>query len=459
MLPTIAPRNTRCVSIFSATGSSRTSFTEANFSSSTTMKSFSFFLPQYLSATLIATIIGLASQTVFAAEALVVSLKSIPDRIRKQNPDLIAARYLITEAQGRLHQSGRRSNPELNIDANHNGTFRERGISIGLTQKFPVTNRLALEKAVSTTALKGAQAEIRDVERQLIADSQQILIRSLTIRLQKQLLIKQSDLAKQLADYISEAAKKGEGSVLDAGQARLEAAQFSNQLRQLDAEEANLLGTLKPLLGMSVNENIVISGNLPKIPLPSRNLNTARRPDLQAAQLGIQQAAESVELERSRRYDDIELSFSGGYDRAEDAPEGFDEEAVFSFGVTIPLPLWNNNDGAVQEAHARKTRREKEVIALDKNIRHEAATAHAEMTEWAKLAQEVSTTLLPLAEKQAELAAQAYREGQGDLQATLRTREQLLKLASSKLNALRNFYLAKIRYEAALGYTSEPNSK
>jgi cobalt-zinc-cadmium efflux system outer membrane protein len=69
----------------------------------------------------------------------------------------------------------------------------------------------------------------------------------------------------------------------------------------------------------------------------------------------------------------------------------------------------------------------------------------------ANLCREISNTLLPLAEKQAVLASQAYRVGLGDLQATLRTREQLLKLASSRLNALRDFHLAKVRYEAALG--------
>jgi cobalt-zinc-cadmium efflux system outer membrane protein len=407
--------------------------------------------PPFLTYPLILIALSLLTTSAIAAEALVVSLKSIPDRISKQNPDLAAARLLIAEAQGRFVQSGRRSNPDLNIGVNHNGNFRERGISIGLSQKFPITNRLTLERAVTATALKGAKAEIRNVERQLIAEAQQILIKSLAIQRQKQLLKKQSAIAKQLADYISDAAQKGEGSVLDAGQARLEAAQFTNQLRQLDAESATLNGALKPLLGMSVNERLVISGSLPDLPPPSLQLDTNRRPDLQAAQFNIQQAAEAAALERARRYDDIELSFSGGYERSEDAPEGFNEEAVFSLGVTIPLPLWNKNEGAIQEADARKLRREKEVIALDKNIRHEAATAHAEMTEWAKLTREISTTLLPLAEKQADLATQAYREGLGDLQATLRTREQLLKLASSRLNALRDFHLAKVRYEAALG--------
>lgn len=416
------------------------------------MNSSSFFTPKYSTAALFAALISLSTQTTTAAESLVVSLQSIPDRIRKQNPDLTAARYRIAEAQGRLNQSGLRSNPELQMEFGHNPDFNEREFTVGISQKFPVTNRLALEKAVSLSSLKSAQAEVREVERRIIAESQIILIKSLAIRRQKQLLLKQENLAKQLADYIGEAAKKGEGSILDAGQARLEAAQFSNQLRQLRAESAILTGSLKPLLGMSVHERLIVTGSLPEITTPSRELDTSRRPDLQAAKLNIQEAAEAAALERARRREDIELSLSGGLERSEDAPEGYDTEAIFTLGITIPLPFWNKNEGAIQEADARKIRREKETIALDKNIRHEISTAHAEMTEWSKLTHEISATLLPLAEKQAELAAQAYREGQGDLQATLRTREQLLKLSSSRLNALRDFYLAKIRYEAALGY-------
>lgn len=379
-----------------------------------------------------------------------VSLHSIPDRVRKQNPDLAAARYRIAEALGRLNQSGRRSNPELGIDASHNPSFRERAFSVSIAQKFPVTNRLGLEKAVSLTSLKAAEAEVRDVERRLVADSKQLLIKVLAIRKQKELLKKQEVIARQLADYISEAAKKGEGSVLDAGQAKLEAAQFANQLCQLTAESASLSGQLKPLLGMSTTEALIVTGSLPEITPPARSINPNRRPDLQAANLNAKAASQAAELERAKSRDDIEVSVTAGVERTEDAPEGFDTEGTVGVGVRIPLPLWNKNEGAIQAADARKARKQKEVAALIHNIKHEASTAHAEMTEWAKLSREITNTLLPLAHKQADLAVKAYREGQGNLQTTLRTREQLLKLSSARLNALRDFHLAKARYDAAL---------
>lgn len=379
-----------------------------------------------------------------------VSLSSIPDRIKKQNPDLAAARLRIAEAVGRLNQSGLPSNPELGIDAAHSKDSRERSLNISIARKFPLTNRLALEKAVSRSSLRAAEAEVRDVERRLTADAKQLLIKVLAIRKQRALLKQQESLANQLADYIREAANKGEGSVLDAGQAKLEAAQFANQLRQLTAKSATLNGQLKPLLGMSVTQPLFVSGSLPEINPPSRSVDPDKRPDLQAAKLNAKAAAEATELERARSRDDIEVSISAGIEHSEDAPLGYDNETHLGIGIRIPLPLSNKNQGAIQAAEARQERKQKEASALAHNIRHQAATAHAEMTEWAKITREISGELLPMARKQAELAIKAYHEGQGDLQSALRAREQVLNLASTRLGALRDFHLAKVRYEAAL---------
>ncbi|MBK1829544.1 TolC family protein [Verrucomicrobiaceae bacterium R5-34] len=401
-------------------------------------------------AALTAALFTLSAPFSAGAESLVVSLGSIPDRIKKQNPDLAAARYRIAEAYGRLRQSGRHSNPQLELGASHNKDFRERAFSVGVARKFPVTNRLALEKAVSLSAVRQAEAEVRDVERRLVEQSRLITVKILALRNHKQLLQKQLKVCTQLAEYISNAAAKGEGSILDAGQAKLEAAQLGNQLRQLDAEAATLMGNLKPLLGMTVNHSLVVTGHLPEISTPSRSVDPNDRPDLKAAKIAIQQADHAAALERAKSRDDIEVSISGSIERSEDAPEGYETETTVGIGLKIPLPLYNKNEGAIEAADARKQRKEKEAQALAHHIRHEAATAHREMQEWAKLAREVSDTLLPLAQAQADLADEAYRNGQGDLQANLRTREQLLRLASSRLDALREFHLARVRYQSAL---------
>ena len=73
------------------------------------------------------------------------------------------------------------------------------------------------------------------------------------------------------------------------------------------------------------------------------------------------------------------------------------------------------------------------------------------MTKWKRLIEEIDETLLPLAEQQSKFAEEAYRNGQGEIQSVLRTREKRLQLAASKLDALKEFHLARVRHKTALG--------
>ena len=386
-----------------------------------------------------------------AETSVLVTLDSIGGRIRSQNLDLAAARLRIQEALGRMNQSGRLSNPELETSLEHNSRFREGKLEVGFSQKFPVTNRLQLEKDVSLTELKASEAEVREVERQIIAKAREAVVKVLATRQRRELLREQVGVSKQFADFLTEVAAKGEGSALDAGQAKLEATSLSIEIRQLDASETALVGELKPLLGMRLGESLSVSGSLPGPSLPSIAADPSSRPDFQAAKLSAQAAAQGVALEQARRYDDVQGGLFAAADRTEDAPNGYDNEAIIGLRFKIALPFWNKNEGAIQEAEAKQQRTEKEAIALSRGIRLEAEAAHAEMAEWAKMIAEIDDTLLPLADEQSKLAEDAYRKGQGEIQSVLRSREKRLQLSAAKLDALREFHLARVRHESSLG--------
>lgn len=386
-----------------------------------------------------------------AEPSVVVTLGSIGDRIRAQNPDLAAARLRIREALGRMNQSGRLSNPDLDTAFEHNSRFREGKFEIGFSQRFPVTGRLQLEKDVSLTELKASEAEVREVERQIIAKAREAVVKVLATRQRRELLREQVGVSKEFSQFLSEIAAKGEGSALDAGQAKLEATGLSMEIRQLDASETALVGELKPLLGMRPGESLNVSGSLPSPSLPSVAVDPARRPDFQAAKLNAQAAAQDVALEQARRYDDVEGGLFAAAERTEDAPEGYKNEAIIGFRFKVALPFWNKNEGAIQAAEARKERKEKEAVALGRGIRLEAEAARAEMAEWTRLVGEIDSTLLPLADEQSKLAEDAYRNGQGEIQSVLRSREKRLQLSAAKLDALREFHLARVRHESALG--------
>lgn len=402
----------------------------------------------YPFAAVLACALGVAS--VHAESSLIVTLASVGNRVRSQNPDLAAARFRIQEALGRMNQAGRLDNPELETSHEHNPRFREGKFEIGFSQRFPLTGRLQLEKDVSLTELKSSEAEVREVERQLVGRARESIVKILASRQRRELLREQSRVSAEFAKFLSDTSAKGEGSPLDAGQAKLEAASLSMEMRQLDAAEISLAGELKPLLGMRPGEALSVGGFLPEPSLPAAHADPSRRPDFQAAKLDAHAAAQGVAFEQARRYDDVEGGIFAAAERTEDAPEGYDNEGIVGIRFKIPLPLWNKNEGAIQEAQAKQQRKEKEAIALSRNIRLEAEAARAEMEEWAKMIGEINGTLLPLADEQATLAETTFRSGQGEIQSVLRSREKRLQLAAARLDALREFHLARVRHETAL---------
>lgn len=385
-----------------------------------------------------------------AETSVVVTLRSVADRVRAQNPELAAARLRIHEAVSRTKQAGRLANPNLETSFERNPDTDEHKLEVGFSQRFPLTNRLRLEKDLSAIELRTAEAEVREIERQLSTEARETTVMLLAARERRRLLQSQASLMKQFATSLAESAAKGESSTLDAGQAKLDAAELDIRIRQIDAEETSLLGKLKPLLGMTPGDSLSVQGTLPEPSKETWTKDPSRRPDLQKATLAAQAASQSVALEQSRRYDDIEGGLFASSDRSEDAPEGYDDETMIGVRLSIPLPLWNRNEAAIEEARMRKTRMENEAAALARNISLEADAALAEMNEWARMAREINRTLLPLAEEQSKMADDAYRAGQGEVLNLLRSKEKHLELTASRIDALREFHLARIRYESAI---------
>ena len=389
---------------------------------------------------------------VFSQATVVVTLAKIPDLVRAHNPELTAARLQIREAAARMDHAGRLSNPEIEAAIEHNARFREGKIEIGISQRFPVTARLQKEKEVSLAEWKACEMEVRDGERKLITLAQSTLVNLLALRHRRALLHQQLEVADTFSTFLAEVAAKGEGSALDVGQARLEASTLAIELHQLDAQEAVFLGELSLLLGMEAGQTIRVDGDLPApehLASPGMDLN--QRADYQGAHLQVQAAAYALALEMARRHDDVEGGLFAAYERAEDAPEGYQNEALVGLRVKVAWPFWNKNEGAIHAAEAKKERMEKEAETLGRRIRLEIEAACSEMREWSHLIREIEIKHLPLADEQTRRAEAAYRAGQGDIQSLLRAREKHLQLAASKVDALQAYHLARVRFESALG--------
>ena len=391
----------------------------------------------------------IATHPLIAAPQEILSYESISLRVHHDNPELAVARFRIDEAVSIAKQSGRLSNPTLDTGMSHNSRTSEGSIEIGITQKLPLTNRLKIEKEISSTQIQAAEAEVKNIERLIIAEARQEFVKVLAIQERKSLLKQQQDLATELANFVTEKSKQGEISPLDAEQAKIASLKIINQERQLNTEETAALGKLRPLLGLRPETEVILSGNPAGISL--KNNISIQRSDLTSAKLQLRAAETVILLEEANRREDIELSLFAAGERNEDAPNGLENETIVGFKLSIPLPFWNNNQGNIDAANARRNRKNQEVKALANQIEHEAHTALTEMRQWAALITELNDKLLPLAKEQTDLLEKAYREGQVDLQAVLNSRDQTLELLANQIDATREFRLANIRHQTASG--------
>lgn len=387
--------------------------------------------------------------------SLTVNLDNIGEVISRFNPDLAAAQLRINEARGRARQSGLLPNPVLSTSFEQDPSFRELGGGIGFSQTFPITGRLRLEKEISETQVAVAEAEVADVKRQIIGEARETTVRYLALQQLKDLRLQQLRLAMELADYTEGVSKKGEGSLLDAAQAKLEANQFEVEIRQLDTSAQQQIGILKPLLGLTPRDTLSLAGTLSKVSMtPIKNLDLKQRKDYVAAELSVIAAGRAVKLEKARKWQDITAGLFAGFLQEEDVPIGLEAEQRVGFQISFPLPLWNKNRGAVEERRATERRLELSLSALENRIRNEVQTAYLVMGMQAKLTSDIETKLLPNSKKQVADTILAYRNGQIDLLTVLRARDQFLELQSGLLTAQRDFHLARIRHETSLGKTN-----
>ncbi|SKA86338.1 Outer membrane protein TolC [Prosthecobacter debontii] len=380
-----------------------------------------------------------------SAPALTLNLESIPRRVKSHHPSLKAARLAVDEAKGRQLGAGRLSNPTAGLEAQYESRVSPGSVTFSIDQNFPLTRRLRLEKQLTSQLVMAAEYEVMEVQRRLIGEALELGVKLLALDKQRALREQQTALARKLSEFAATRAEAGELSALDAVQAQVDAQRLLSDSRRIEAESVSLKGRLKAMLGLAVEESLTLQGNLPPLTFPAQ-ASWQKRSDYQLAQTKVVAAQTDADLAHAKRWQDLSVGVFAAREKQDAEHTGY---AGIRF--SLPLPFWNRNQGEIAEKRASVERAQLESKALASQISHEAQTAHQEMEANATLVRDTRDKLLPLMKTQTDRLEKAYEAGQTDLLTILRARDQRLELEAALLDAIRDFHLARIRYEAAVG--------
>ncbi|MCB1062706.1 MAG: TolC family protein [Verrucomicrobiae bacterium] len=370
------------------------------------------------------------------------------------NLELQVANWEIKKAEARLRWSGKLAPPEVEFSANTDRlglNENESVLEIGISQRFPITDRLKQEKDLSRVEVAMARAEVAEARRQLIGEVERAFVETLAAREQVTQLTEIQDLLGGFVKTLDQQVAQGTVSSLDVNQAKLDRQQIAKTLQRQSMESRRHESALKTLLGISDATRMTLSGDLslPKKDLaePEVTVLRSRRPDFQLAVLKEDQARAELALADSKRWEDVAVRLFTEREASVDAPNGLEKNRFVGVGVSIPLPF--KRERMIEEPTASLNQAEENSQAVSLRIENEIAAKHHARADLLRLARDTVGETLELAESNLKAIAKAYENGQIELFKYQRAQEQWLEAQLSALEARVSWHQADIDFREA----------
>jgi cobalt-zinc-cadmium efflux system outer membrane protein len=226
--------------------------------------------------------------------------------------------------------------------------------------------------------LTAARASFADARRTLDAGMTKAYVAAVLAEANAKVLDESSGYLRKEAEIAQIQFNAGDKSQSDLD--RIELAAQQDELNALSAKAAAiqqriavqmLLGERHPTGEWIANDTVEDLANL--LPEPKAKEN-AKRPDLIAAEATLSQSDANLRLQKAMRIPDPTLSLQYEHNPP-DMPN------TVGIGITIPLPFWNQNGGAIQAAKEARDQAERSVEQTKAQIDFDIATARAAYDE------------------------------------------------------------------------------
>jgi cobalt-zinc-cadmium efflux system outer membrane protein len=368
------------------------------------------------------------------------------------SPDLDVARAKWGAARAGVITAGQRPNPSATF-VPEVATHSPAGVS-------PWILSLALDIPIETAGKRGyriAQAEhlskaahlnIATVAWQVRGRLRARLLDLYAAEQTERLLKGQVAVQEELVQLLEKRLVHGLIPRPDLTQARISFDQTSLSLREAQKESAQNRVRAAEALGLAVNalKKVDIAFDfLKEFPkeLPSQDIQRQallNRPDILSALSEYEAAQSALQLQIAKQYPNVTIGPGYQYDQGENK---------WSIGISLSLPILNQNQGPIAEAEARRREISSRFFALQSSVIGEidlVRVGYAKALENLKAAED----LLALQKQQEQSVRARLESGQTDRLALVSAQLEVSAMALSRLKALYNAQQALGLLENAL---------
>jgi outer membrane protein, heavy metal efflux system len=384
----------------------------------------------------------------------VITLRDVLALAVSRNPELGVFPYELRAADARALQAGLRPNPELAIEIEE---FAGRGGRRGFDG---AETTVRIDQPIELGGKRDRRLRVAQLDRELtgwdyesarldvIHEATHAFFAVLAAQNRVELAQRLLQLSRREYFVVAQRVEAGRDSPVDELRANVVLHTSRIELQRAQRALAAARHALAAVWGARTAGFEAVAGDLHEVsaPVPPADAAAAiaANPDLARWETQERRQRAALRLEQANAVPD--MTVGGGVQRFEET-----NDSALVFGLAVPIPLFDRNQGGIREAVAElaRTRRQYEAVqvrtlaALSEAVNARAA-AYEEVTI-------LRDDVLPRAEQAFQAAEEGYRQGRFDFLHVLDAQRTLFETQAAYIDAAQAYHQAQADVQRLTG--------
>jgi cobalt-zinc-cadmium efflux system outer membrane protein len=394
-----------------------------------------------------------------------LSLEEAIERLIWANADLAAKYQDIPKARADVLTAGLRNDPVVFVSASpiSYGRFSVQrpgatSYDITLVQSLDVSGKHKANKRVAEKNIPILEARYQDAVRREIDRLHGVFVNVLEARAAARAARGHCKRWTETVELCRQQVRDGRRPQSAAARAALRQAQARIALRRAETALLHARRNLAVLLALPADkaDRLRLRGTLAERPAEPPCLNELIalalrvRPDLRAYRLSVERAQAEVQREKAEALEDVFVFFSP-YQAVDLTPQGKQVASSWEFGLLLPIPAFNRNQGEIARARINVGQWRMEVERAEAEVVDEVRRALTEYTVSRQAARQYERDILPPVRGLRAEKFRRFREDGTDLKDCLAAQRDYEETVRDYVETLARHRRAMLRLNVAVG--------
>jgi cobalt-zinc-cadmium efflux system outer membrane protein len=372
------------------------------------------------------------------------------------NPQLAVALRGREVENGQLLQAQARPNPTLSAEI-EDLRSRYRNSTLLISQQLETAGKRDMRMAAADANLAMADADIAIAQAETNAKVYAAFYQVLAAQQAQTLATELLQIASTSKDTSAKRVLAGKVSPVEETKAKVAEAGAKIELANADQQLAAAKKRLSSLWGKGLDQNAAFTAigeleNFKSIPaLSDLMAQLPASPQLKKASLAITQKQAFSNIEKAKQTPDVTLSLGA---RRNEELGGITQAII---GLSVPIPLFDKNQGGLQSAKAREIQSQDEKTALENQLATNLADVYSRRQTQIEASTMYKNDILPGAQSAYEAARKGFEFGKFSFLEVLDAQRTLFQAKTQYIQTLALARLAEADMQSILGAVFNEN--